>query len=509
MTANNIKKMKNYDYDLIIIGGGSAGLSLASGSAQLGVKVLLIAKEELGGDCLHYGCVPSKALLKSAKVAHQIKDAEKYGLELEEKNKLKNLKFNWEKITGRIKKIQKKIQKHDSPERFREMGCDVVFGTAEFTNSHSVKIILNPKLKKLQEKDFKDKKEIILSGRKISIATGSRPRIPKIEGLGKNDAITNEQIFSLKTQPKHLAIIGGGVIASEIAQAMTRLGTKVTIIEKHGKFFGRFTDDIADFMSEKFKKEGVDILLNTETLSVKTKGDKKVLKLKIENSEKNLEVDQILLAVGRVPNTNINLEAAGIEYGSRGIKVDKKLRTTQPHITAIGDVNGYAMFTHAANYEAGIVLTNEILNIPFVKQKADYGKIGWTIYTDPEIASIGEDENSAKKKNLDFEVLKFDFSKNDRALSESASDGFVKIILGKKHIILGAQIMGTRSGEMIREWQLAIEQNIKLDKIARSTYIYPTFGEASKWVSGSYFGPKLFSPKVKKILRFFHKYRGK
>ncbi len=493
-----------YTYDLIIIGGGSAGLSLCSAAAQLGVKVCLIDKDKLGGDCLHYGCVPSKALIKSGKVAHHIRHADKYGIKAAEP------KITWSDVTGRIAKIQSKIQKHDDPDRFRSYGADVIFGRAEFKDPHTIKIELNPKLSRLQQRKYKTQKTTTITGKKICIATGSRPRIPEIKGLKEAGFITNEQIFSSKVQPKSLTIIGGGVIATELAQAMQRLGTQVTILERHKTYLGHFDADTRDVMTKKLKSEGVQIYTDVEPLEVKTvkigRQTKKCLTLKVKNKTIEFTTDEILLAAGRIPNTELNLEAAGVKYGPRGIATKPNCRTNVPHITAIGDINGHTPFTHAANYEAGIVFTNEFLKVP---SKASYDSIGWTIYTDPEIAHIGHDEASADKAKLKYHVQKFNLSGNDRALTESGSEGFIKVLIGKKNKVLGVQIVAPRAGEMIREWQLAIAQGLDISKIARSTYIYPTYGEASKWLAGQYLAPKLFNPKVRKIVRRLFGYRGK
>lgn len=491
-----------YEYDLIVIGGGSAGLSLASGAAQLGIKTLIISKEMLGGDCLHYGCVPSKALLKSAKAAHYFSHAEKYGLI----NTVPNM--NWPDVTKRIGSIQAQIQEHDHPNRFRKLGCEVLFGTATFINAHEINIELTPHLRTYQPISVAGKERLSVTGRRISIATGSRPQVPNIEGLADSGFITNERIFTLSKQPQTLAIIGGGVIAAEMAQAFSRLGTKVYIVEKHEKFFGRFDPDIAQVIKQRFKSEGIEIYTNTGLVKAEKDGQIKRLVVEKDGQQYKLEINEILVATGRAPNTELNLEAAGVAYTEKGITVDKKLRTNKKHITAIGDVNGQMLFTHAANYEAGVVLTNELIRLPFVKAKADYSQIGWTIYTDPEIASIGIDEATAKKKEIKHEVIKFDLAKNDRAISESSTEGLVKIIINKKKQVIGCQIVAPRAGEMIREWQLVISQKIKLSKVARSTFIYPTYGEASKWAAGSYFSPKLFSPKMKRLLKIMHRYRG-
>lgn len=490
-----------YDYDHIIIGGGSAGLSLASAAAQLGVKVCLIDKNMLGGDCLHYGCVPSKTLIKTAKLAHYRTQGAKYGLPIAKQP------LQWENIVKRISDVQSHIQEHDHPDRFRTLGCEVIFGTAQFLDKHTLNVELAKIWEKFQPANLRDQQQIQLKAKKITIATGSRARIPEIPGLKESGFITNEHIFRLREQPRSLAIIGGGVIAAELAQALNRIGTKVTILEQHPHFLGRLASDISTLITTQLQSEGVQVITNTQTQKVSLNGVQKQIDLLVDGQPQTLNVDTILVAAGRQPNLELGLETAGVAYTPQGITVKKNLRTNQAHITAIGDVNGKSMFTHTANYEAGIVLANEVLGLPS-KQKADYKKIGWTIFTDPEVAHIGHNEISADAAKIRYTVTKFDLAKNDRAQAEGAPNGFVKILLQGSRVI-GAQIVAPRAGEMIREWQLVIENNIPLTKIARSTYIYPTFGEASKWAASTYFAPKLFSPRVKRWLRILRGYRGK
>jgi pyruvate/2-oxoglutarate dehydrogenase complex dihydrolipoamide dehydrogenase (E3) component len=474
---------------------------LASAATQLGVKVCLIDKNMLGGDCLHYGCVPSKTLIKTAKLAYHQSIAADYGL-------ISNLQpHKWEHIIKRISDVQSHIQMHDHPDRFRAMGCEVIFGKAQFLNAHTVNISLSKTWEKFQPANIGTDPQIQLTAKKITIATGSKPRIPDIPGLKEAGFITNEHIFRLREQPRKLVIIGGGIISAELAQALNRLGTKVTILEKHEKFLGKLDPDVAAVITEKLIKEGVEIITQAQPQKVTSQEFEKQVEVLVGETVQTITADQILVAAGRQPNLDLGLATAGISTTEKGIKVNKKLKTSKANITAIGDVNGQLMFTHAANYEAGIVLSNEILRLPF-KQKVDPMKIGWTIFTDPEIAHIGHDEASATKARINYTVAKFELAKNDRAQAEKATEGFVKVIL-KGSTIIGAQIVAPRAGEMIREWQMAIENHIPLTKIARSTYIYPTFGEASKWTASTHYAGKLFSPKVKSWLRFLFHYRGK
>ncbi len=492
--------MSKYEYDLIIIGGGSAGLSLASGASQLGVKVLLLSKEQLGGDCLHYGCVPSKSLLKSAKVANVVKKSDDFGI------RSASPKTDWLKVQSRIQGVQDVIQHHDNPDRFREYGCDVIFGEAQFVNDHSVSVQLTEDLQQLQQPEFlMPGHSLKFSGKKIVIATGSRPNIVPIKGLDTVPYITNETIFTLPNQPESLLIIGGGVIGIEMGQAMQRLGTKVTIGIREHNILTTEDKDVAEVIEQSLLDDGVELLRGIEFSEIKKSSSGITLMYKQDGTKKEQNFSAVLVATGRKANVELNLEAAGVKY-DRVIAVNAKMRTNKKHILAIGDVNGKAQFTHAANYEAGIVLSNEILHVP---SKANYSSIGWTLFTEPELASIGLNEKTAKKNKIKHTVIKSTFKAQDRALTESATSGFIKILLDKKGKILGCQIINPRAGEMIREWQLAMAQNISLSKIARSTFIYPTFGEISKWAPGSHLAKSLFSNKVRKLLRLVFRYRGK
>ena len=488
----------SYDYDLLIIGGGSAGLSLASGAAQLGVKVLLVSKDKLGGDCLHFGCVPSKTLLASAKVAKQVKRAEHFGVSAVFEG------ADWNRVTNRIQDIQAVIQKHDSPERFRKLGCDVVFGVAKFTDPHTVEVAPTAELALLQDSQLIQDTPVSFSAKKLVIATGSRPSIPPIDGIDSVDYITNETLFTLKQQPKNLLIIGGGVIAVEIAQAMSRLGTNVTIAVRGEHLLKNEDSDVQAVIEKSLMRDGVTLLFGIVMNRVSKIESGIEFSYTKDDSAQVDKFDTVFLATGRTANTELNLEATGVTY-DKHIPVDRKMRTNVRHILAIGDVNGTAQFTHAANYEAGIVLSNEVLHIP---AKANYNSIGWTLFTDPEVASIGLNEKQATEAGVGFTVVQPTFETQDRALTESTTDGFIKILIDRKTRILGVQIVAPRAGEMIREWQLAISKKMKLSTIARSTFIYPTYGELSKWAAGSHYAPKLFSPFVKKVLRFLFGYRG-
>ncbi len=480
--------MPKYDFDIGILGGGAAGLSAAAGSAQFGAKTILIEKtDKLGGDCLHYGCVPSKTLIRTAGVKKLIQRAEEFGLPAVD---LQNVDLSV--VMDRVKKVIDKIQVHDSPERFCNLGADVRFGSPEFTDDH----------------------ELRLNGERISaktwiIATGSRPALPSVEGLDAVSYWTNETLFSQKELPSRLLVLGGGPIGIELAQAFQRLGSDVTIIEFTDQVLGPEDPDIADIVRERIKAEGVEILTSTKAVKAESRGSKIILTLtpaKGDGKNSIIEGDALLVAAGRRANVeNLGLEKAGVEFSTRGIRTNDKLKTNISHIYACGDINGQFPFTHVAGYEAGIAITNAIFHLP---RKADYTKVPWCTYTDPEIASIGLNEKRAKQQGIEYRILTEEFKGNDRALAEGETKGKIKIMLSKKGKIIGCQIAGANAGELIHEWVAAINGGVKLSTMAGMIHAYPTLSEISKRASGTYYSEKLFSEKTKKILRFFFHYRG-
>lgn len=490
------------EYDLIVIGGGAGGLTVASGASQLGAKVALIDKDELGGDCLFSGCVPSKSLIKSAKVAHTIKNASKYGF------KDSKPEFEFKDVIQRIQDIIKTISIHDDPERFRGYGADVIFGEAKFKDKHTISISLNPKLKEIQQENILEKgNSFEITGKQIVIATGSSPFVPPINGLKETGYITNEEVFHLEEQPKSMLVIGGGAIGCELAQSFSRLGTKVYISIRGDRIMKNDDPDISDIMMKVFEKEGIEILKNSSTTKIKSKDGKKVIHYTQNETEKTLEVDEILVATGRKPNINLDLENAGINFDKKGIPTNKKLRTNQKHIYAVGDVNGKFGFTHTAGYEGGIVVSNAIVKFP---RKANYNKIPWCTFTDPEVASCGHNETTAKANNISYKVYEHKFDLQDRAVAESQNKGKIKILTtGKSDKIIGAQIIGPNAGELVHEFIIAMEKGSTVSTIASAIHIYPTLADINKAVSGKPLSKKLFNNKVRKLLKFLFRYRGK
>ncbi len=492
-----------YEYDLLVIGGGAAGLTVASGAAQLGAKVALVSKDALGGDCLFFGCVPSKTLIKSAKVAHIIKHADAFGL------KAAKPEYDFAEVTRRINTVIETAGIHDDPERFRNMGVDVIFGKADFWDMHTVCVRLTKLFAKEQQREVSEKgDEFMLTAEKIVIATGSRPFVPPIPGMMESGFLTNENIFSMKKLPKSLVVLGAGPIGCELAQAFARLGTKVTMLVRGEQIMSKEDPDVATYMADIFAEEAIEIRYKTSVTNVENHESLKRITIDEDGEKGELEAENILVATGRVPDLGpLNLENAGVKSDKRGIVTDKKLRTNQKHIYAIGDVNGKYQFTHTAGYEGGIVVSNAVLHFP---RKVDYEAIPWATFTDPEVASCGLNEAEAKQRGIDYQVWRHEFTRQDRALAESENHGFVKILTtGRRGKIIGGQIVGPHAGEIIHELILARNAGLTLASIASAVHVYPTLAEIIKSAAGKYFAEKLFTNKTRKILKFFFRYRGK
>ena len=479
--------MPEFDYDIGIIGGGAAGLTVAAGSAQLGAKTLLIEKQSrLGGDCLHYGCVPSKTLIKSAKVYHLIKTAENFGLP-----PVNLPPVDFSSISKRIHEVIDTIQKHDSVERFCDLGANVLFGSPSFTDPHSI--------------DLEGSK---ISAKNWVIATGSSAGIPPIKGIENTPYITNEDIFTLPRLPESIVVLGAGPIAIEMAQAFCRLGSKVHVIQRSGQILSKEDKDMADEVMNILAHEGVQFHLNSTTLEVAKDGDKAEVSIKNKDGkESKIKAEKLLIAMGRKPNLEgLNLENASVECNKKGIEVDNRLRTTSKNIYAAGDVTGSNQFTHAAGYEGGIVLTNAIFHLP---RKTDYTMLPWCTYTDPELASIGMNEKRAKEAGIKYEVWTEEFKDNDRSLAEGGTSGKIKMILNEKEKPVGVQILGMNSSDLLNEWVAVLNGGVKLSALASAVHPYPTLGEINKRVAGSFLSPKIFSKKVQKGLKFFFHLKGR
>lgn len=464
------------NYDLVIIGGGVGGLVTASGASQLGARVALIEKEDLGGDCLHHGCVPTKRLVHSAKMANSIKNAESLGITVEGYN------VDFKKVMDGMRQVQARIAVNDDPERFRKMGVDVIFGSGKFRDPNTFEI--NGRA---------------LKGRKFLIATGSSPVTLPIKGLAESGALTNVSILKLTDLPKSLVVLGAGPIGMEFAQVFSRLGSKVTVIEKMGNILAREETEITDELEKILTDEGITIHTCTEVTEVKAEGGKKVLKTQCVTGEKIIEADEILMAIGRSPNVEgLGLDEAGIKYDKRGgITTDLTLRTSQKHIYACGDVTGPYAFTHTAEYQAGIVISNALFPTP--KRKADYRVVPWVTYTDPELARVGLTEAEAIEKfgKDKVAIYRFRFDEVDRAIIEGSGkgpiSGSIKLVCDKKARLLGAHLMGPSSGELLHELVLAMKENIPITKISQTIHTYPTLSQAVKRACDQYYKEKLFT----------------
>jgi pyruvate/2-oxoglutarate dehydrogenase complex dihydrolipoamide dehydrogenase (E3) component len=479
--------MADYDYDIGVIGGGAAGLTVTSGAAQLGAKTLLVEKEkELGGDCLHFGCVPSKTLIKTAQVYHMMKNAERYGLPA-----VQTPPVDFKNVSQRIKSVIEVIQKHDSKERFCRLGAKVEFGVPVFTDEHSIQ--LNGKA---------------VSAKSWVIATGSSPFIPPIKGLDETGYITNKEIFYLDRLPKSMVIMGGGPIGSEMGQAFNRLGTKVYIVNRGDQILGKEDRDMADTVKKVMESEGVEFYLNASIEAARNLGnEKEVLITDKDGKAITLKAEAIMVSVGRTPNIGqMGLDDIGVKVNRFGIEVDKRLRTNHKHIYAAGDVNGGYLFTHAAGYEGGIVVSNAVFRLP---RNTDYTYLPWCTYTDPELASIGMNEKTAEARGIEYSIIVEEFKNNDRSLAEGERIGKIKMLLNGKEKPIGIQIVGPHAGDLVSEWVAVLNGKVKLSTLAAAVHPYPTIGEINKKVAGTFFTPKIFSDKIKKGLKFFFNLKGR
>ncbi|CAN5573277.1 hypothetical protein BH20ACI4_BH20ACI4_32320 [soil metagenome] len=471
-------------YDLIVIGGGSAGLVAAGGAGILGAKVALVEKNLLGGDCLYTGCVPSKSLIRSAKFANDAKRAEEFGFEISD-FKFKNDKFA--SVTNRVQKIIKTIEEHDAPEVFEAMGVEVIFGSPKFLNKNEIEVSL---------KDSGEKRT--MKAKRFCVSTGSSPFVPPIEGLDDTGYITNEEVFHLKELPERLIVLGGGAIGIEMGQAFQRLGAKVSIVEMGDRILSKEDEEVSVFMTGLLEKEGVKILTKSKAVKAETnaKGEK-IVTIEKDGKTDKITGDEILAAVGRKPNVkNLDLEKANVKFDEKKIFTDDYLRTSTKNIYAAGDVTNHFQFTHMADYEAQIVLQNCFLFFPFTK-KADYSVVPWATFTEPEVARVGLTEKEARKKFGDIKIIKVEFEENDRAHAEGETEGFAKIILDGKKIV-GAHIVGLRAGELIHEFVLAMKLGLSLDDLSKAIHIYPTLSKITQAVATEKTLETLKSPFVQK-----------
>lgn len=469
-------------YNLVVIGAGSAGLTAASGAAGIGAKVALIEKSFMGGDCLNYGCVPSKALIRSGRTAADVRDAAEFGVTIPE-----GVDVNFGPIMQRVRSVRADIAPHDSAQRFADMGVDVFFGAAKFTGPNTVEVGGQT-----------------LTFTKALVSTGSQPAAIPIPGLAEAGYLTNESVFNLLTQPKRLAVIGGGPIGSELAQAFQRLGTQVYLIDISKHILSREDEDAAELVQQRLVEDGVELILDAKTTQVEAVNGQKVLHYTQNDVTGSIEVDEILLAVGRRPNVNgLDLEAANVEYTKRGIVVNDQLQTTNPNVYAAGDVASPYQFTHVAGHSGAIVVQNALFPIP--KRKFSDLIIPWVTYTDPEVAHVGIYPSQAAEQGIEIDTYQAPMGKNDRAIAEGDTDGFIKVHTEKgSGKILGATIVSRHAGDLLNEITVAMKHNISLGALGSVIRPYPTQGEVISRVAIEFNKTRL-TPRIKGIFNWWLK----
>ena len=470
--------MNRIKTDICIIGGGSGGLSIAAGAVQMGAKVVLIEGHKMGGDCLNYGCIPSKALIASAKQAYAMSHGAPYGVSEVE------AQVDYAAAKDHVHDVIATIAPVDSVERFEGLGVHVISEFGKFISKTEVQAGDN-----------------IIEARRFVVSTGSGPFVPPIPGLDTVKYYTNEDIFDLREKPKHLIVIGGGPIGMEMAQAHRRLGCNVTVMEG-AKAFGKDDPEMAAFVMDKMKDEGINIIEEAQAEKISGKGDT----ITVHTPKGDFTGSHLLMAVGRKVNTDkLDLDAGGIAHDRSGLKVGPDLRSvTNKKVYAAGDVAGGLQFTHVAGYHAGVLIRSMLFGLPS-KQRTDH--IPWATYTDPELAQVGLTEAQAKKKFGDaLEVVRFDFHHNDRLIAERKNKGLIKVMVVKGRPV-GASIAGHMAGELIGMWAMAIANKMKMSAIANTVLPYPTVSEVNKRAAGAYFSPRLFeSASVKRIVGFVQRW---
>jgi len=463
-----------------VIGAGSGGLSVAAAAAAFGVPVVLIEKGKMGGDCLNYGCVPSKALLAAAKHAMEPKRVTPFGLTLP------RAEIDFAKVSAHVHGVIAAIAPNDSKERFTGLGVHVIEGVARFTDTATVTVGGKFEIK----------------ARRFVIATGSSPAVPPIPGLAETPHLTNETTFELKRCPEHLIIIGAGPIGLELAQAHRRLGARVTVLEAATPL-AKDDPECAAIVLEQLTREGIVIRSGVKVTRIGHNEGRIQAVIETPQGEETIEGSNLLIAAGRRANVEgLDLEKAGIKYERRGIVVDKGLKTTNKKAYAIGDAAG-GQFTHVANYHAGIVIRNALFRLP---AKASDDAIPWVTFTDPELAHVGLSEAQARERHKTIRVLRWPYHENDRAQAERDTHGHIKVVTAKNGRILGASIVGAHAGELITAWTLALSRGLNIRAMAEVVVPYPTLSEIGKRAAIGYFSPSLSNPKLRRLINFLRRF---
>lgn len=481
--------MSNYEYDAIIIGGGAAGLTASGIAANFGAKTMMIEKARLGGDCTWTGCVPSKALLKAGKVARHIRKASDYGLIDQEPN------IDFQKVMAHIHEIREDIYRDaDAPEHFEAMGIEVVEGMAYFTDSHALNI------------ELANGETRVTTSRYFFICTGVGAFVPPIEGIDSVDYLTNETLFEIEELPRELIIIGAGPIGNEMAQAMRRLGSEVTVIDMADRIMVKDDPELAGMLRDKLKQEGIDYVLDADVKKISSQDGRIVVEADVAGEIKEISGTDLLMATGRRPNVeSLNLEAAEVNHTPKGIPVNAKCRTNRSHIYACGDVTGEYQFTHMSEHMAKVATTNALIKVPM---KVDEQHVPWCTFTDPELGHVGATEKQLQEREEDYETYRFPYSKVDRAVTESEGEGLIKVFAKKWNgKILGASVLGTSAGEIISEYAVAMKNGVTLRKLADTIHPYPTYGLGARRAADQWYIKNQSEWQVKLIKKLFG-YRG-
>ncbi|MBI2986523.1 MAG: mercuric reductase [Deltaproteobacteria bacterium] len=469
-------------FDLTVIGAGTGGLVTAVGASQFGAKVALIEKDKLGGECLYTGCVPSKTLIRSAKVASLVRRAGEFGI------KIPSYEIDFPGVMARMRRVIEKVGEHDSPERFKKLGVAVIKGEASFHSSDTLRVNGDN-----------------IKSRRFVVATGSRSIAPPVEGLEAAGYLTHVEALNLERQPKSLVILGAGPIGLEFAQMFSRLGTKVTVLEVLGQILPREDAEVAQMLEEQLKVEGIEIYTCTRTFRVEVKDGCKIIHGSCESESParrpaSFAAEEILVAAGRAPNVEgLGLEKVGVTTEKKGIVVDAYMQSTAKNVWACGDVTGKYLFTHVAEYQARLLVGNVLF--PF-RRKADYRVVPWTTFTDPEVSHVGFTEAEARERYGNrISVFRHSFGDVDRAVAEGEPLGFVKVVCDTKGQILGAHILGPQAGDLLQPLVFAMKQRMPIGRISQTIHAYPTLVEANRRAADQYYREKLFYGWMGKFLR--------
>lgn len=464
------QKPESFDYNLLVIGGGSAGLVSAYIAAAVKAKVALIERDKMGGDCLNTGCVPSKALIRSAKAADTLRHANRYGLESVP------VKGSFKTIMDRVQRVVAQVEPHDSPERYRKLGVDCIAGEARFVSPWELEVT------------HSDGRTERLTGRSIVVATGGKPAMPPIPGLADMAPLNSDNLWSLETQPEQLLVLGGGPIGSELAHAFARLGSKVTQVEMADRLLMKEDPDVSELILRQFEQDGIDVRLGHAAKEFAIEDGEKVVYCEHQGERVRIPFDQVLVAVGRAANTrNLGLDQIGVETLPNGtVPVEEDMSLRYPNVFACGDVAGPYQFTHAAAHQAWYAAVNGLFG-QFKRFKVDYRVMPWVTFTSPEVARVGLSETEANEQGVAYEVTRYGLDDLDRAIAESADHGFIKVLTPPgKDKILGAVVVGTHAGEILAEFTLAMKHGLGLNKILGTIHPYPTWNESAKYAAGEW-----------------------